>query len=372
MIRVILTRPPIRARIGGVTIYLKNLLKNIDSKRFNIVDRKIYLNKFERSKETIKYENIIIKLLIIIYPLIFIYKLIFKKIDVVHSNPSLLFNAIIREAILIILSSVFKKKIVVFFHGWNENLRKKIEENKFIKKLFVSVFNKADAICVLSSDFKKVLEKWGINSNIYIEKTMVSNQLVEKFNFLESYKKRKNEPYNLLFLSRIEINKGIYEAIRVFLILRERNINVRLIVAGDGIDANEVKKYIIDNEISNVDLIGYVEGDYKIKVFKNSYAFIFPTQHGEGMPISVLEAIAFGLPVLTRYVGGLKDIFENEKHGFITNSTDPRVFADYLEEIIKSQKSYKAVSYYNYNYGQENLMASIATKRIETIYGNIL
>ncbi len=62
--------------------------------------------------------------------------------------------------------------------------------------------------------------------------------------------------------------------------------------------------------------------------------YLFPTYH-EGMPGSVLEAMGYGLPVITRTVGGLPDFFEHEKMGFITESLDASVFADFLEQLVK-------------------------------------
>ena len=83
------------------------------------------------------------------------------------------------------------------------------------------------------------------------------------------------------------------------------------------------------------------------------------------MPTVVLEAMAFGLPVFTRKVGGLADFFENGKMGYITDSLDPKDFAEamipYLEDIEQTKK----VSQYNAKYAKEHFMASSVAKQIE-------
>ena len=89
------------------------------------------------------------------------------------------------------------------------------------------------------------------------------------------------------------------------------------------------------------------------------------------MPNSVLEAMAFGLPIITRPVGGIADFFENSHHGFITKSRDPSVFANYIEKLISNKVLYKKSSLYNYKYAQENFLASKVAKVLEKIYREV-
>lgn len=90
------------------------------------------------------------------------------------------------------------------------------------------------------------------------------------------------------------------------------------------------------------------------------------------MPSSVLEAMAFGLPVITRPVGGLKDFFEDGKMGFITESKAPEAFADLMEKLITDCDDRKKIARYNQRYAREHFMASKVAKRIENIYREIL
>ncbi|MCS2389080.1 glycosyltransferase [Bacteroides thetaiotaomicron] len=83
------------------------------------------------------------------------------------------------------------------------------------------------------------------------------------------------------------------------------------------------------------------------------------------MPTVVLEAMAFGLPVFTRNVGGLIDFFENGKMGYITDSMDPKDFADAISSYIEDVKLTKATSLYNYEYARKHFMASFVAVSIE-------
>ena len=103
-----------------------------------------------------------------------------------------------------------------------------------------------------------------------------------------------------------------------------------------------------------------------IFMLKLIWVFFLPT-YGEGMPISVLEAMAYGLPVVTRQVGGLNDFFINEKMGFITKSKSPKVFSDFLIRLIEDSELRKAMAEYNKKYAYAHFSATKVTKRFYNI-----
>jgi len=83
-------------------------------------------------------------------------------------------------------------------------------------------------------------------------------------------------------------------------------------------------------------------------------------------------AVAFGLPIVTRPVGGICDFFENGKMGFITESKAPEVFADLMEKLITDCDGRKKIARYNQRYAKEHFMALQVAKRIESIYQKVL
>jgi glycosyltransferase involved in cell wall biosynthesis len=82
--------------------------------------------------------------------------------------------------------------------------------------------------------------------------------------------------------------------------------------------------------------------------------------------------MAFGLPIITRPVGGVKDFFKNEEHGFASTSKEPQVIADSIEKLLLDQELYSTISLNNYHYAQSNFLASDAALRLEKIYESLL
>jgi glycosyltransferase involved in cell wall biosynthesis len=117
--------------------------------------------------------------------------------------------------------------------------------------------------------------------------------------------------------------------------------------------------------------MGYVVGQEKYRLLESSHILCFPT-YSEGFPNTIVEAMAFGIPVVTRPVGGIADFFKNGENGFATDSKDPIVFVNLMEKLLVDEDLYRKISLYNYQYAEENLVASQAASRLEKIYKSIL
>lgn len=298
--------------------------------------------------------------------LIFIKKLLTIKPDIIHLNPSLNNKAIIRDAVFLVLTKMLGYKVVVFWHGWDLNYER-IIENKY-RKLFKMIFNKADASIILANEFLNKLNKWGINHTIYLETTKVDDNLLREF-------KLEQKDYSkicILFLARIIKDKGIYETLDAYKILKNNFPQIELIYAGDGEDLEELRAITVGQKIKDVSFLGYVNGTEKIDIFQKATIYMLPTYFGEGMPTSLIEAMAFGLPIITRPVGGIKDFFEDGKMGFITESKEPNVYAELLDKLICNHDKCREIGEFNYNYAKKHFYSSVVAKRLENIYSEIV
>ena len=89
------------------------------------------------------------------------------------------------------------------------------------------------------------------------------------------------------------------------------------------------------------------------------------------MPTTLLEAMAFGLPVISRPVGGLKDFFENGRMGFLIDSTDPLDYVEKIDSLISDPDLTMRISEYNSEYARSNFMASKIAPDLESKLANI-
>jgi glycosyltransferase involved in cell wall biosynthesis len=290
--------------------------------------------------------------------LIFIFKLIKIRPDIVHINPSLDKKAVIRDSLFLIVSRMFGKKVLVSWHGWNEKYQDVIDLK--YKSRFSKIFNKAQAFTVLCSDFKNKLEEWGISKPVYLETTMFDDMLIEHFDIT-----KKEYNGGILFFSRVEKEKGIYLALDAYSMLKDQNVH--FVIAGTGTELERVKAYVNAKSIPNVKFTGYVTGKDKALCLKENNIYVLLSET-EGMPISTLEAMAFGLAVVTTPVGGIKDLFINGTMGYMTDSKNPKDYADIFDKLLKDKNKLKEISEYNHYYAVSKFKASNVAARLEIIY----
>lgn len=291
----------------------------------------------------------------------FLFNCAFGNYDVILLNPSLGKTAVKRDALFLKIAKCFKIKTVVFFHGWAAEMVKKIDQQP---TSFVRLFNKADTFIVLSEAFKKDLKNWGISKPIYLTTTKVNETLIEDF-FIEERKWN----YSILFLTRVENYKGIFTALAAYKLIKNKFPEANLKVAGDGSELSNAKQYVEDHNLKNVSFLGNISGNELIKVFSNASIYILPS-HGEGMPTSVLEAMAFGLPIISRPVGGLVDFFEEGKMGCLIKSLEPNDYAEAIIDLFGKKDKMKEMGEYNHKYAKQYFLASKVAFEMEQILKN--
>jgi len=360
MIKILILTPNLNLP-GGVSNYIKLLGNELDGKKFEI--KYLFVGK----------TGLLFKDLF--YPLLILVQIIrLKKIlknfrpSVVHINPSLKYTAIIRDFLFLKLIKQKGYPVLFFIHGWEKKISKKFE-NVICKNYFKKRFEMADVIVVLAKEFKNNLVNLGINSkNIFITTTMVES---EKY-----YPGDKNfsEPYNILFCANMKKEKGSYELLTAVPLVIEKYCDTSFIFVGDGKDLEKLKRKTKEMGIEkNVIFNGYKTGNEKIEFFKKAHIFVFPS-HSEGFPTVVLEAMAAGLPLVVRSVGGLVDVIKDGKQGFILNTStrSSKEIGDKIIQLIEHPDLMEKMSKNNITETKEKYDVKKTCNTIINIYDNIL
>lgn len=294
----------------------------------------------------------------------FFIRLTLGRYDLVVLNPSLTAQSVIRDGIFLLIASFFSAKKVVFFHGWEPNIAEKISH---IPKLFSWVYGKAAAIIVLASSFKVQLEEWGIKVPIHLTTTKFDDRLLEGKEI-----RSRTHVKSLLFLARVEEEKGIFVALSALKILQPAFPDLRLKVVGGGGALEEAKRFVSEEDINNVEFCGVLSGEALSKSFMSTDIYLLPTWHGEGMPTSILEAMAFGLPVITRPVGGVRDFFIDGQMGSLLDSKSPIDFAMAIQKLLDNNDILGKISTFNIKYAHDNFAASRVAAGLEAIFKSVL
>jgi glycosyltransferase involved in cell wall biosynthesis len=300
----------------------------------------------------------------------FFFYLLFGRYSLVQINTSFGITGIIRDAIFILITRLFNKKHLVFFRGIDDVVIKQVEKKYWW--IFRNTFLNANRILVLSNKMKEIVLDWGYAGKVIIETTIVDSNLLKDFNIEQQFRKYETGNYfEILFLSRLEKGKGIYEAIDAFRILNIRQPRTILRICGDGKETTKVLNYAGENLNRNIFFEGFVTGARKSQIFSMAHIFLFPS-YAEGMPNALLEAIAFGLPVITSDVGGISDFFIQPQMGYITRSIQPDVLAGLLERLIEYPEKCQNISRFNYEFAKIRYYSEIVAGRFDSCYSELL
>lgn len=349
---------------GGINNYFSALRDHLDARSIHYI---------YRGSRNYPYHGNILQQIARLFAdyLYFIFKLITNEYDLIHINMTLDQRGVFRDSIYLLIAKLFRKKVIIFYRGWDLKFQEKIE-NQF-SWIFKRILFQADAKIVLGTTFKEFLTRIGYKKSIFVETTTYDVKLTEGINIPDLIEKKtfEKEITTLLFLSRIEEMKGIFICLEVFEILKPKFSNLKLVYAGDGKDLDKLKTIIRKRNLKDVYFKGFVKDVSKVDAFHAGGIFLFPT-YTEGMPNAILEAMAFGLPIITRNVGGIPDIITNKRNGFITESLDPQVFAGFVESLLLNGTLYKEIALKNHQTALQVFAASRVAKRLVNIYQEVL
>ena len=282
------------------------------------------------------------------------------RFDIVVFNPSLGANCFFRDIPFMLLARWKHRRVVVFFRGWSPDFELKVD--RWFQPLFRWVFRHVDATVVLASLFEQKLRQWGYRGPVYHETTVMNDVW---FNAEKQRIPGDSEPVKILFLSRVEADKGIYELADGMALLTDLSVECHL--AGDGGELENFKRYVQKKNYAFIKFKGYLRGEEKHRAYQDADIFILPSSHGEGMPNSLLEAMGCGLSIVVTRVGGVPDFFEDGRMGAFLHKVTADEIAKDLRRMIGNKEKRNSMAAYNRDYARQHFGASQAAERLRRI-----
>lgn len=139
----------------------------------------------------------------------------------------------------------------------------------------------------------------------------------------------------IAFAGRLILEKGVLELLKAYENIRKKFPDTYLVYAGDGVLYTQIK----EKKIPNVILLGQVSFEDVVQLLNVSEIFCLPSV-SEGMPTSVLEAIACENFVITTARGGAKEIIQDESYGIILPQNDTKLVEKALLKAVED-KNYR-------------------------------
>jgi glycosyltransferase involved in cell wall biosynthesis len=161
----------------------------------------------------------------------------------------------------------------------------------------------------------------------------VPNGVEERFFIPQEFPEKKE--CNLLFVGTWLDRKGVYYLADAFSLAAKNISGIRLTVAGCSVPAEQVKEMFAPEVRDRVSAIPFVKREDIPAVYARHDIFVFPSLV-EGMPLTLLEAMATGMPVVTTNTSGMADVVENDVNGLLVAAADAEKLAEGIERLCRS------------------------------------
>ncbi len=290
----------------------------------------------------------------------------------------------LRDSVYIFTCWVFRKKCVAQYHGSFFGEFYANQKSAYQKWIRFSL-NKLSLLLVLGENLKPIF------SDCYSGKTEVLYNGINTKYIPEKIINSKSE-FTLLFMGHLWYPKGFYDLILAYKNLFDKYENrIKLQFAGERTGyqkgaveflsgkwrekyvqdgekiALEIENFISNAEKFNAEYLGFVTNREKENVIQNADLFVLPS-YTEGFSMSCLEALAFGIPVVTTPVGAMPEMVKHNKNGLIVPVGNPSELEKAIDLLMNDKVLYKKISRHNSEYVKTNFdIEQIAEKLLKIL-----
>jgi len=225
-----------------------------------------------------------------------------RRYDVIHIFSASYFSFVLAPTPAIVIGKLFRKRLLLNYHSGEA-----LDHLQRWRRSTIPTIKLVDQLVVPSDYLVRVFAEFGLRAvPIY--------NLIE----LEKFPFRKREPLRPHFLSNrnFETHYGVDCVLRAFAIIQQHIHDARLIVAGDGPQRTALEKLARDLNLQNTEFKGRVSHGSVVELYDSSDVFLNASEI-DNQPLSILEAFACGLPVVTTDAGGIPDMVSSGKTGLI-------------------------------------------------------
>ncbi|ALJ00983.1 glycosyltransferase family 4 protein [Rufibacter tibetensis] len=251
-----------------------------------------------------------------------------SKMDLVHIHVAS-GASFYRKSLFVLLSKLRGKPVVMHVHG--ADFDSFYNSSSSIAQWYIRmIFSFCSSILVLSGFWRHFFEKNISNKNVEV----LHNGVYTQF-FASCY----TMPANLskfLFLGRLGQRKGVYDLLEAADILVNRHHHHDLVfyLAGDG-EIEQVHRIVQEKGLqNNVQVLGWIGEKEKMEWLKRADTMILPS-YNEGLPMSILEAMAAGKIIISGRVGGIPDLVTEGVNGFLITPGDVESLCQHIA-FVKS------------------------------------
>jgi glycosyltransferase involved in cell wall biosynthesis len=307
----------------------------------------------------------------------------FDPIDIIHANlplvPSFAIPIDVGRTVISTVHSTWKGEAEAIkyepYNRLNSNEKFMVSFNWLLKFFEEKTIEKSKKIIAVSDFTRRELLKY---YNIKENQISVIHNGVDIKKFSPSLNKDKvkqelglkKEDVNILTVGRLYARKGLFTLIKSMSKVYKKFENVKLIISGKG-QSNEMTKLVNYAEKlgirKRIIFTGYFPDAKLPKLYQAADIFAFSTFY-ENLPFAVLEALSSRLPVVTTKVGGIPEMIDDGKNGFLVPQANSMELADKIEYLIENPAKATEMAYCARKTIEDKFDWKIIVKKVIRVY----
>lgn len=344
--------------VGGIEKSSRVLIKSKYFQQFEII-------QFDTSQISNPPPTLIVRLFLAIVRL---FKLIFTLI---RNKPdtALIFcsdgGSAIEKGLMLAICRVFNVKSLIFPRAGK--LINQSNNNVLFKGLIRNLFSYSDIVlCQGPTWYEFVANSLKIDkSKVFIVNNWTASSELLKIGKNRTIRKQ-TDCIQILYVGWLEKQKGINELLESFLSLVKKN-KVKIKFVGDGTLRRKIEKFSFSNKIQeNISVTGWLSDKEIISCLKSSDIFVLPSWY-EGMPNSLIEALASGLPSISSSVGIIPDYIINNVNGLLVQPRNKLNLEKTIEKTINDINLRKKLSKNGVNLAESLFSEDTSLKKLSDI-----
>ncbi len=265
----------------------------------------------------------------------------------------------------VIANSIFP--VAPLFHIEEGFLDESPDDQIFRRKLIRTLFFRtAKFLCIPSEYLKGVAKKtWKMKDS---QIRFIANGIdTELFNVKVDNK--DNKCVTLSIIASLHPVKNHSRMFRVFAEVAKME-NVKLIVAGEGVDKEKLVNYAKELGIQDkVEMAGFVSDPHKILEKTDIFCL---SSNSEQMPMTILEAMAASLPIVATDVGDVKSMISEENREFIVPKDNESLFAEKLLQMVKDKQLREKIGKINRKLCEEKYTREQMIENMKSLYNEAM
>lgn len=265
-----------------------------------------------------------------------IYKIFF--VSKVYYTPGQTFFGVLKYAPFVLFSKFLGKEIIVHIHG-NYVAKQYQKLDGLKKRIFRKILSYSDKGIVLSKTLHDNLSPFIAKENVFVLPNFYNKQLTEQL-VEKSFSELK-----ICYLSNLMNEKGIYVLLEALEELNAKGISFKATIAGHIEQSQENTLLHKMAQIEGLIYKGLVRGEEKSQMLQEANVFVLPTFYKmEGLPISIIEAMATGNVIITTDHGAIPDLVTESENGFLIKKKSADAIVEKLLFLAENPSKAKEIS----------------------------